>query len=71
MNKPIPNNLTEIVTTQATIKRVTEIKYSGLVLDEKRNFNEHVQSISNSLIKYFDIFNHIKYKVNDKTARQL
>ena len=71
MNQPIPNNLTEIVTTQATIKRVTEIKYLWLVLYEKLNYNEHVQSISNSLIKYFGIFNHIKYKVNDKTARQL
>ena len=71
VNKPILNNLTEIVTTQATIKRVTEIKYLGLVLDEKLNYNEHVQSISNSLIKYFGIFNHIKYKVNDKTGRQL
>ena len=71
VKKPIPINLTEIVTTQATIKRVTEIKYLGLVLDEKLNYNEHIQSISNSLIKYFGIFNHIKYKVNDKTARQL
>ena len=41
-----------------------------LVLD-KLNYSEHVQSISNSLIKYFGIFNHIKYKVNDKTARLL
>ena len=71
MNKPIPNNLTEIVTTQATIKWVTEMKYLGLVLDEKLNYNEHVQSISNFLMRYFGIFNHIKYKVNNKTARQL
>ena len=39
--------------------------------DEKRNYNEHVQSICNSLLKYFGIFNHIKHKVNKKTARQL
>ena len=71
MNKTIPNNLTEIVTTQVTIKRVTEIKYLGLVLDEKLNYDEHVQSSSNSIIKYFGIFNHIRYKVNDKTAGQL
>ena len=42
-NKPIPNNLTEIVTTQVTIKPVTEMKYLGLVLDEQLNHNEHVQ----------------------------
>ena len=35
-------------------------------MDDKLNYDEHVQSISNSLIKYFGIFNHIKYKVNDK-----
>ena len=46
------------------------MKCLELVLD-KLNYSEHVQSISNSLIKYFGIFNHIKYKVNDKTARLL
>ena len=30
-----------------------------------------MQSISNSVIKYFGILNHIKYKVNDTTAGQL
>ena len=54
-----------------TIKRATEIKYLGLLLDEKLNYNEHVQSICNPLLKYFGIFNHIKHKVNKKTARQL
>ena len=54
-----------------TIKRVTETKYLGLVLDEKLTYNEHVQTISNSLVKYFGIFNHIKCRVNKKTARQL
>ena len=71
VNKPVPNNLTEIITTEMTIQRVNEIKYLGLVLDEKLNWNEHVQSICNSLLKYFGIFNHIKNKVNRKTARQL
>ena len=71
VNKPVPDGFTEIVTTHMTIKRATEIKYLGLVLDEKLNYNEHVQSICNSLLKYFGIFNHIKHKVNKKTARQL
>ena len=47
------------------------MKYLGLILDEKLNNNGHVQSICNSLLKYFGIFNHIKHKVNKKTARQL
>ena len=71
VNKPVPDGFTEIATTHMTIKRATEMKYLGLVLDGKLNYNEHVQSICNSLLKYFGIFNHIKHKVNKKTARQL
>ena len=51
VNKPVPDDLTDIVTPQMTIKRDTEIKYLGLFLDEKLNYNEHVQSICNSLFK--------------------
>ena len=54
-----------------TIKRATEMKYLLLVLDEKLNYNEHVQSICYSLLKCFGIFSHIKHKVYKKTARQL
>ena len=70
VNKLISNNLTAIVTTQVTDKRISEIKRLELVLD-KLNYSEHEQPISNSLIKYYGILNHIKYKVNDKTARLL
>ena len=71
VNKPVRDDLIEIVTPQMTIKQATKMKYSGLLLEEKLNYNEHVQSICNSLLKYFGIFNHIKHKVNKKTARQL
>ena len=71
VNKPVPDGFTAIATTHMTIKRATEMKYLGLVLDEKFNYYEHVQLICNSLLKYFGIFNHIKHKVNRKTARQL
>ena len=47
------------------------MKYLGLLLDEKLNYNEHVQSIRDSLLNYFGIFNHITHKVTKKTARQL
>ena len=42
VNKPVPDDLIEIVTPQMTIKRATEMKYLGLLLDEKLNYNEHV-----------------------------
>ena len=61
VNKPVPDDLTEIFTPHMTIKRATEMKYFGFLLDEKLNYNEHVQSICNSFLKYFEIFNHIKH----------
>ena len=42
LNKPVPDDFTVIVITQMMIKRATEIRYLGLVLDEKLNYNEHV-----------------------------
>ena len=60
VNKPVPDGFTEITTTHMTIKQATEMKYLGLFRDEKLTYNEHVQSICNSLLKYFGIFNHIK-----------
>ena len=71
VDKPVPDGFTEIATTHMTIKRATEMRYLGLVLDDKLNYNELIQSICNLSLKYFGIFNHIKYKVNKKTARQL
>ena len=50
-----------------TIKRDTEMKYLGLVLDEKLNYNEYVQSICSWFYKYSEIFNHMKHTVNKKT----
>ena len=70
VNKPVPAGFIENVTTQMTINWATEMKYLGLVLGEKLNYNKYVQSICNSLRKYFGISNHIKYKVNKKIARQ-
>ena len=34
VNKPVPDGFTEIATAHMTIKRATEMKYLGLVLDE-------------------------------------
>ena len=63
INKPIPQHLNEIKTEFMTIMRVKSFKYLGLTLDETSNWNEHVNELCKSLIKYFGIFNHIKYKI--------
>ena len=51
--------------------RVKSFKYLGLTLDETLNWNEHVNELCKSLIKYFGIFNHIKYKITPVVVRQL
>ena len=53
------------------IKRVSSAKYLGLIIDEKLNWDEHVISVCQSLIKYFGIFNQIKYFVTKPIVRQL
>ena len=70
-NKPVPQNFTEIVTEVMTIQRVCSAKYLGVVLDEKLRWHEHVESVCQTLTKYFGIFNHIKARVSMKIARQI
>ena len=71
INKPMPQQLNEIETEFMTIMRVKSFKYLGLTLDETLNWNEHVNELCKSLIKYFVIFNHIKYKITPVVVRQL
>ena len=71
VNKPIPHNFVEITTQFMDFKRVTSFKYMGITLDETLNWSEHVDNLCESLLKYVGIFNHIKYKVAPKVARQI
>ena len=71
INKPIPPNLNEIVTNNMTINRLKSFQYLGLTLDETLRFNDHVDFLSSSLIKYFGIFNKVKYRITNKLAREL
>ena len=59
-------NLKEIETDEISIERVTNIKYLGVIIDDK-----HVNFVCDSLVKFFGIFNHIKHKVTQKVVRQL
>ena len=71
INKPIPNDFTEIKTEYMDIQRVDTFQYLGVTLDETLNWNEHVDKLCKSLLKYFGIFNQIKHKVTTKIARQI
>ena len=70
-NKPIPNNFSERATKFMKIKSVNSFKYVGIILDETLNWSEHISILCESLSKYFDIVNHIKYNVKPKIARQI
>ena len=61
--------LNEIVTNNMTINRVKSFQYLGLTLDETLRFNKHVDFLSRSFIKYFGIFNKVKYRITNKLAR--
>ena len=71
INKPIPQHLNEIKREFMTVMRVKSFKYLGLTLDEHLNWNEDMNELCKSLIQYFGIFNHIKYKITLVVVRQL
>ena len=54
----------ETTTERMIIKRVKSFKYLGITLDETLNWSVHVNILCESLLKYFSIFNPIKYKVH-------
>ena len=64
-------NLKEIVTDKTSIEHVTNIKYLGVIIDEKLNWNMHVNFVCDSLVIFFGIFNHIEHKVTQKVVQQL
>ena len=53
------------------IKKVNSFQYLRITLDETLNMSDHVSILCISRLKYFGIFNHIKYKVTPKIARQI
>ena len=61
----------EITTERMIIKRVNSFKYQGITLDETLNWSLDVNILCESLLKYFGIFYHIKYKATPKVARQI
>ena len=52
------------------IHRVDTFQYIGVTLDEAFNWNEQVDTLCKSLLKYFDLFNQIKHKVITQIVRQ-
>ena len=70
-NKSVPIDFGRIVIDGIVINRAKSVKYIGMIIDENLNWNEHVNSLCKSLLKYFGIFNKIKNFISNKIARQL
>ena len=70
-NKNAHREVTNLDTPLIRIERVKSTRYLGVIFDENLTWNEHVQHVCKSLLKYFGIFNHIKSVMSTQTARQL
>ena len=71
INKPLPQNIDQIKTGVMDVTRVKIYQYLGVYFDETLKWNEHVEYVYNSFVKYFGIFNHIKKKVTKPIVGQL
>ena len=69
--KPVPRELLNIDIDGIFIQRVAHTKYLGVVIDEKLSWNEHVNYVCSSLIKFFGIFGKIKHFMNKNTDRNI
>ena len=56
---------------KSEISRSDSVKYLGLTLDEHLTFNQHVQSVCNSIKRYFKIFYNIRRYLHIKQAEVL
>ena len=59
-NKPVPKHFECIQTDVVQINRVNSIQYMRMLLGEHLHWQEHVDQICASVLKYFCIWNHIK-----------
>ena len=67
--KVIPNCCREIIIGNNAIKRVEEVKYLGVTLDEKLSWNKHVKLLKEKLVKVASSFKLIKHYVPHKAKK--
>ena len=54
-----------------TIQRVQSAKYLGVILDDKLNWNEHIENVLNNIVKYLNCFKYIRKHIPTNCARIL
>ena len=70
-NKMIQEEFNCIEVGGMKLEKVSSVKYIGVCIDDMLKWNDHVNYVCKSLMKYFGIFNNIKHYVTSKIARQL
>lgn len=65
-NKNPQIDYTQIKIGNESIPRVGDVKYIGLYIDEKLSWDEQINEICKSLVKYFSVFYNIRNNVNNK-----
>ena len=58
------NNITLKFDNSSMIKRVTQCKYLGMIIDEKLNWNQHIFNLTKKLAKIVGTLYKIRYYVN-------
>lgn len=70
-NLNTPKCLNSLTFNNITIKRVKSTRYLGVILDENLNWNDHIDTLTSSLIKLCNSFKIIKHQVPDKNKINL
>ena len=56
---------------QTKICRASSVKYLGVLIDEDLSWKDHIQDLTNKLVKYTSIFFHIREKIPPAVALQM
>ena len=69
--KDNPNLPNQIEFLDQYIKRATDIKFLGVILDENLTFNQHINEICNKLKRLFHIFYNIRDFLNNNNIKTI
>ena len=57
------NDISVLKINEKTIKRCHSVTFLGVILDERLNWNEHIDNVSRKISKYIGIMNRLKYEL--------
>ena len=69
--KDLHEEIQTISIGQDEIRRVTQFKYIGLMLDENLTWEPHINNICSALVRYYSIFYNIRNSITSNIARAI